>query len=74
MELTNCSEFGAAIRSVIKPVVSFIMCLRGHDWTCAVEEGVEATPEQLVGGLDGFLDYATIYCRRCDHVYKTRSH
>lgn len=36
-----------------------------HDWTCAAAEGIPATPEQLKGGLAGFWDYATMYCKRC---------
>ena len=38
---------------------------RSHDWTCAAAEGVQATPEQLANGVDGFYDYAKMYCKRC---------
>ena len=35
-----------------------------HDWTCAAKEGVPPTREQLKD-INGFLDYARMYCRRC---------
>lgn len=38
---------------------------RFHDWTCAAAEGIPATPEQLASGIDGFYDYAKMYCKRC---------
>ena len=41
-----------------------------HNWTCAVTEGEKPTPEQLNNGVEGFLDYATMYCRRCGTVSK----
>ena len=41
------------------------LCLINHKWTSAAEEGIEPTKEQLQNGLDGFLDYAAIYCKRC---------
>ena len=48
-------------------------CFDGHDWTCAAEQGIKATEEQINTGVDGFTDYAKMYCRRCDHVYKPRN-
>jgi hypothetical protein len=36
-----------------------------HDWTCAAQEGIPATPKQLADGVAGFWDYATCYCKRC---------
>lgn len=39
-----------------------------HDWTCKAAEGIPPTPEQLAGGIDGFYDYATMYCKRCGRV------
>lgn len=44
----------------------------GHDLTCKAQEGIPATQEQLDGGLDGFMDYATTYCKRCGWVYKPK--
>ena len=41
------------------------LCLINHKWTSAAEEGIEPTKEHLQKGLDGFLDYAAIYCKRC---------
>ena len=38
---------------------------RFHDWTCASAEGVPATPKQIADGIDGFYDYARMYCKRC---------
>lgn len=38
---------------------------RFHDWTCAAAEGIPATPEQLASGIEGFYDYAKMYCKRC---------
>lgn len=37
-----------------------------HDWTCAANEGIPPTPEQLHGGVTGFLEYAKTYCKRCE--------
>lgn len=46
----------------------WFLCLIGdHDWTCAVDEGIEATPKQLES-VDGFWDYAKTYCKRCGTV------
>lgn len=40
-----------------------------HDWTCAAIEGIEPTAEQLLG-LEGFKDYAKMYCRKCEYESK----
>ena len=42
---------------------------RFHDWTCAAAEGIAPTVTQITGGVDGFFDYARMYCRRCGKVY-----
>jgi len=39
-----------------------------HDWTSAAQQGIEATPEQLSNGVEGFWDYATMYCSKCGKV------
>lgn len=49
-------------------LVTFFCSLRGHDWTSAAMEGLPPTDEQVANGIDGFYDYATMYCRRCGHV------
>ena len=43
----------------------------GHDWTCAADQGIKATPEQLKS-INGFWDYATMYCNKCGYIYKGR--
>jgi hypothetical protein len=40
---------------------------RGHAWTCAAAQGKKPTPEQLKS-IEGFNDYATMYCGRCGKV------
>lgn len=39
--------------------------MKAHDWTCAAIEGKPPTRAQLEGGVAGFFDYATTYCKRC---------
>jgi len=41
-----------------------------HNWTCAAEEGINPTKEQLEYGTAGFWDYAKMYCKDCGHVSK----
>ena len=36
-----------------------------HDWTCDSAEGIPPTDSQLDAGVDGFKDYARMYCKRC---------
>lgn len=38
-----------------------------HDWTSAAQQGIPPTPEQLKS-VDGFWDYATMYCKRCGRI------
>jgi len=38
---------------------------RFHDWTCAAAEGIPPTTKQVSDGLEGFWDYARMYCKRC---------
>jgi hypothetical protein len=53
----------------MKRLLGFFLCLIcGHDWTCNAAQGIPATPLQLANGLRGFLDYATMYCKRCRRV------
>lgn len=46
-------------------VLFWCRLMQSHDWTCACEQGIKATDEQLRGGVAGFLDYARMYCARC---------
>lgn len=43
----------------------------GHDWTCAAKKGIKPTKEQLKSTtLEGFNDYAKMYCDRCGEISK----
>lgn len=42
----------------------------GHNWTSAADEGIKPTEAQLKGGVGGFMNYATMYCKDCPKVYK----
>jgi len=55
---------------MIKNIFNWIKCRFNHDWTCAAEEGIPATQEQTDALIDGFFDYAKMYCKRCGEVYK----
>lgn len=41
-----------------------------HDWTCANQEGIKPTKDQLNKGVDGFWKYACMYCARCGKISK----
>jgi len=50
----------------IKRILNKIHCAIGiHDWTCAADQGIKATRQQLDNGIDGFYDYAKMYCKNC---------
>lgn len=36
-----------------------------HKWTCNHEQGIPPTKEQLENGIEGFYDYAKMYCKIC---------
>ena len=40
--------------------------LSGHNWTCSSEQGFKADPWQLES-IEGFHDYAKMYCKDCGH-------
>lgn len=40
-------------------------CLLGHKWTANVEKKIPPTDKQLRSGIEGFWDYARMYCDRC---------
>jgi len=48
----------------------FVQCkLFGlHDWTCAREQGIPATQDQISGGVQGFTNYAKLYCKDCGTI------
>jgi hypothetical protein len=55
----------------IKMFLKRIWCsLFGHKLTCAAEQGKDPTPEQVAKGVEGFFEYAEVYCKRCDYKYK----
>ena len=41
-----------------------------HKWTSAAQKGIPPTIEQIKNGIQGFYDYATMYCERCGHISK----
>ena len=51
----------------LKSIKDFIQCkiLKNHVWTSKAEQGIKPTPEQINGGVDGFWDYAEVYCSKC---------
>ena len=52
----------------------FLCWWLGHDYTCAASEGKNPTPAQIATGAAGFMDYARMYCKRCNHVYNPRAY
>lgn len=70
MNEVNCSESGAAKRSVFDRLVMFFRCLHGHGWTYNAEQKIPPTLAQLEGGVEGFFDYAKMYCKRCGYEYQ----
>ena len=40
--------------------------LVGHNWTFLGHHGIDPKPEQLKT-VNGFYDYAKMYCSRCDY-------
>lgn len=58
---------------LIKILTTSIGCLIGlHDWTCAAGEGIKPTKKQIDDGIEGFYDYAKMYCKKCNHIYIPR--
>ena len=41
-----------------------------HKWTSAAQKGIPPTNEQIKNGIEGFYNYATMYCERCGHISK----
>ena len=44
--------------------------IKGHDWTCAAKEGIAPTSKQLRNGIEGFENYAIMYCKKCKYISK----
>ena len=73
--LTNLRKAGRELCEIIiaelklREILGWISCRAGgHDWTCAHDQGINVTQAQVDAGVDGFLDYAKMYCSRCGHV------
>ena len=49
-------------------MIKYLRCFFSHEWTSSAQEGKQPTAKQLHNGVDGFWDYATMYCKRCGHV------
>jgi hypothetical protein len=52
--------------TMVKKIMGTIRCLLGgHEYTCRAGEDIAPTDKQLQDGLQGFKDYAMMYCSRC---------
>jgi GH25 family lysozyme M1 (1,4-beta-N-acetylmuramidase) len=49
----------------VKSMKKIICFLFGHKWTCKADKGIQPTKEQLDNGVNGFRDYAKMYCDNC---------
>jgi hypothetical protein len=58
------------MKAVGLAILRWLSCnvLQSHSWTCDAEQGIKPTEAQLHGGMDGFLDYATMYCKHCGKI------
>jgi hypothetical protein len=56
---------------LLKRFGRWLLCkTNNHCWTCAVEQGQDKpTPEQVAAGVEGFFDYAKMYCKYCGYVW-----
>ena len=54
----------------MKKIWEWILChwLGDHDWTSAAMKGEKPTPEQVAAGVEGFKEYAIMYCDRCHTI------
>lgn len=52
---------------MLKKIKIFFGCyiMKMHNWTCNAEQGIPPTKEQSEGGMEGFWDYAKMYCKDC---------
>jgi len=54
----------------MKRFINRLICqIIAHNWTCKANEGIAPTKQQLSSGMDGFKDYARMYCKRCGLIY-----
>ena len=58
------------IWELAQAIADWMLCKIGdHDWTCALEEGQDKpTQKQIDDGVEGFYDYAKMYCKRCGTI------
>ena len=55
----------------MKIILTKIKCFfAGHDWVSLAIENIPATQGQLDRGVEGFYEYATMYCKSCGKVYR----
>lgn len=58
--------YKSMIKKLFKKLGRKFMCFIGdHEWTSAVEQGIKPTAKQAKDGVDGFKDYAKLYCKHC---------
>ena len=51
---------------MFKKIIGTLRCWTGdHEYTCNAEQDIPPTEKQVLNGLDGFKDYAIMYCNRC---------
>jgi len=55
---------------MLKSLKIFFNCklMGSHSWTSAAGEGKPPTSKQIEDGVDGFIDYATMYCKDCGKI------
>lgn len=61
------SEANFKIKCMRKRIANWINCkiFGMHDWTSNAQEGIPATDKQLKSGIQGFYEYARMYCKHC---------
>jgi len=43
-----------------------LWCFLGmHEWTCDADQQIPPTKKQINNGMDGYWDYAKMYCKHC---------
>ncbi len=80
IDKTKNTEKQKAVGVQVEPIVRFgnrmtklkqMGCgLIGHSWSSAAMQGLKPTSAQINSGIDGFFDYATMYCKRCGYASK----
>lgn len=61
--------------SILKNISNYISCkvFNLHDWTSSALKDIPPNKNQLDSGLEGFSDYAKMYCDRCGKESKLNS-